>query len=133
MIELTNTAAQTIQPGQAVSFNSVLLHTGCGECYRKNSNFVRLRPGAIYEVSFSGNIAGTEANPVQLAIALGGSALPETVMVSSSVAANAFNNVSTGTFVGNCCCDFDRITVVNTGTVPVLLSANFNLRIKRVA
>lgn len=135
MIELTNTAAQTIQPGQAVTFNRVLAHTGCGECFDNRVPFsVKLRAqGGNYKVEFSGNIASpTAATPVQLAIALGSVGLPETVMVSTASAANAFNNVSTGTYVKNNCCDNDRITVVNTGTTPVLLSANMNLRIRRV-
>lgn len=132
MIELSNNAAQTIQPGQVVVFNQVKLHTGCGECYREGSNSVKLKARGVYDVEFSGNVASpTAATPVQLAIALGGIALPETVMVSTPDAANAYNNVATGTFVQNGCCDFDRITVVNTGTAPVLLSANMNLRIAR--
>lgn len=132
MIELSNTAAQTVQPGQVVTFNQVKLHTGCGECYRDGTNSVKLRSNGTYEVQFSGNISGTAAGvPVQLAIALGGAALPETVMVSTPAVANDYNNVATGTYVKNCCCDFDRITVMNTGTVPVNLSANMNLRIAR--
>lgn len=135
MIELTNSVAQTIQPGQAVAFDRVLLHTGCGECFTERANnSVKLRNKGIYEVQFSGNIASpTAGTPAQLAIALGGQALPETVMVVTTSAANAFVNVATGTFVKNCCCDFDRITVINTGTTSTLLSANMNLRIKRLA
>lgn len=135
MIELTNSVAQTIQPGQAVAFDRVLLHTGCGECFTERANnSVKLRNKGIYEVQFSANIASpTAGTPVQLAIALGGQALPETVMVITTSAANAFVNIATGTYVRNCCCDFDRITVINTGTTPTLLSANMNLRIKRLA
>lgn len=136
MVELTNSVAQTVLPGQAVTFNTTKLHTGCGECCR-NLNFnnsVRLRANGVYEVQFSGNIASsTAATPVQLAIALDGTALPETVMVSTASAANAFNSVSTGTFIRNFCGDTDRVTVVNSGTVPVLLSANMNLRVKRLS
>lgn len=133
MIELRNSAAQVIQPGAAVALDTIIKHTGCGECYRKGSNFVRLRPGSVYKVEFSGNVSSdTAGTPVQLAIAIGGSALPETVMESTPSAANAFNSVSTGTFIGNCCCGFDQITVVNSGTNPVILSANFNLRIARI-
>lgn len=135
MIELTNTVAQTIQPGQAVTFNRVLTHTGCSECYDSRVPFSvkLLGRGGTYKVEFSGNIASpTAATPVQLAIALGTVGLPETVMQSTASAANAFNNVSTGTFVKNNCCDNDRITVINTGTSPVLLSANMNLRIHRL-
>lgn len=135
MIELTNTVAQTIQPGQAVTFNKVLAHTECGECFDNRVPFsVKLRAqNGIYKVEFSGNIASpTAGSPVQLAVALGAVGLPETVMVATSSVANAFNNVGTGTYVKNNCCDNDRITVINTGTTPVLLSANMNLRIRRV-
>lgn len=134
MIELTNSAAQTIQPGQSVTFDTVVLHTGCGECYRRNTPSVKLRANGIYEVSFSGNVSGTTAGTaVQLAIALGGIGLLETVMVSTPAAANAFNNVSTGTFIQNTCGDYDRVTVINTGTVPVLLAANMNFRVRRMS
>lgn len=134
MIELTNSAAQTIQPGQSVTFDTVVLHTGCGECYRRNTPSVKLRANGIYEVSFSGNVSGTTAGTsVQLAIALGGIGLPETVMVSTPATANAFNNVSSGTFIQNTCGDYDRVTVINTGTVPVLLAANMNFRVRRMS
>lgn len=135
MIQLTNSAAQIIQPGAAVTFNTVQVKSGNCECFNSLvPTSVKLRAQGIYDVHFSGNITGTTAGvPVQLAIALGGAALPSTVMVSTPATANAFNNVSTETLVRNCCCDLDRITVVNTGTVPVTLSANMNLIIKRVA
>lgn len=135
MIQLTNSAAQIIQPGAAVTFNTVQVKSGNCECFNSLvPTSVKLRTQGIYDVHFSGNITGTTAGvPVQLAIALGGAALPSTVMVSTPATANAFNNVSTETLVRNCCCDLDRITVVNTGTVPVTLSANMNLIIKRVA
>lgn len=133
MIELRNSVAQVVQPGAAVTLDTVIAQTGCGEYHRPGSNSVKLRRNAVYEVEFSGNISGdTAGTPVQLAIAIGGQALAETVMVSTPSVANAFNNVSTGTYIGNCDIDFDRITVVNSGTVPVILSANFNLRIRRV-
>ena len=134
MIEVTNSVAQTVAPGAAVTFDRVVAHSGCGECRdRRVPTSVKLTAtGGVYKVEFSGNIASaTAGSPVQLAIALGGSPLPETVMVSTASTANAFNNVSTGTYIRNDCCDFDRITVVNTGTTPVLLSANMNLRIAR--
>lgn len=137
MIELTNTAAQVIQPGQAVTFNTVLRKPcrGGSECFNSQiPTSVKLKACGVYDVMFSGNISGTTAGtPVQLAIALGGYPLPETVMVSTPAAADAFNNVATSTFVSNGCCDCgaDRVSVVNTGTVPVTLSANFNLKIIR--
>lgn len=135
MIELTNSVAQTIPAGGTVTFDTVLLKSGCGECYnRMMPNSVKLRCQGIYEVQFMGNIASpTAATPVQLAIAVGGVARPDSVMVITASAANVFNNISTSIPVKNCCCDLDRITVTNTGTTPVLLSANMNLFIKRLS
>ena len=74
MIELTNSAAQTVQPGAAVTFDTVMLHTGCGECFTKGIPSVKLRAiGGSYKIDFTGNVSGTAANtPVQLSVALGG-------------------------------------------------------------
>lgn len=135
MIELTNSAAQTVAPGAAVTFDTVLKHTGCSECYNHRiPNSVKLTgQGGLYQVAFSGNVSGTEADvSVQLAIAQGPVALPETVMESTPAVANLFNNISTSTYLANDCCDFNRVAVVNTGTVPVLLSANMKLAVIRV-
>lgn len=135
MIELTNSVAQTIAPGAAVTFNTVLKHTGCAEFYNSRiPNSVKLTgQGGLYRVEFSGNVSGDAADTsVQLAISQGPVALPETVMESTPAVANLFNNISTSTYVANDCCDFNRIAVVNTGTVPVLLSANMKLAIMRV-
>lgn len=132
MIELRNSTAQVIQPGAVVALDTIINWTGECECYRQGTNSVKLRGNGIYKVEFSGNVSSaTASTPVQLAIALGGVALPETVMVSTPSTANVFNSISTGIYVVNCCGDFDRITVVNSGTTPVTLSANFNLRISR--
>ncbi len=134
MIELTNNVVQVVQPGQSVAFNTVVLHTGCGECYRHNTPSIKLRANGIYEVAFSGNITGaTAGTPVQLALALGGVGLPETVMVSTPATANAFNNVATSTFVQNTCGDYDRVTVVNTGTTAVTISANMKFSVRRLS
>lgn len=136
MIELSNSVAQVIQPGQAVTFDTVITKCGSAECFNKQiPTSVKLTAKCgQYFAEFSGNISGTAAGvPVQLALAIAGSPLKETVMVSTPSAANAFNSVSTGTNIKNQCCDLNRVSVVNTGTVPVLLSANMNLRIWRRA
>lgn len=135
MIELTNSAAQTVQPGAAVTFDRVLKHTGNAECFNPRiPNSVKLTGrGGLYRVSFGGNISGDTADvSIQLAIAQGPVVLPETVMESTPSVANAYNSVGRSTYVSNDCCDFERIMVVNTGTVPVLISANMNLTIIRV-
>lgn len=134
MIVLSNLAAVTIQPGQAVPFNHVILHSGCGECHnRQLPNSVKLRAhGGIYSLGFSGNIASPTAGAaMQLAIAVGGQPLVETAMNSTPSTANVFNNISTETRFGGCCEDLDRVTVVNTGTVPVILAPNSAFVVER--
>lgn len=132
MIELRNSSAQIIPAGGTVALDTVIRKCGCGESYYQGLNFVRLTTSGLYKIEFSGNITGTTAGTgVQLAIALEGVGLPEAVMEYTPATANAFGNVSTGTTVANCNIDVNKISVINTGTEPVTLSANFNLRIFR--
>lgn len=137
VIVLSNTIAQTIQPGQSLTFNAKILHTGCGECYRDGSGAVGLRSAnGIYNCAFKANIASeTTALPIQLALSINGSPLLETTMISTPETANVFNNVSCETAVSTCCCNggTGSITVTNTGVNPVVVDANPSLYIKRVA
>lgn len=135
MIELSNSTAQTLAVGQAMTFDTVILKTGSSECHRKNTGSVKLcAKGGIYQAYFSGNISGATADTaVQLNMSLGGDILPETIMIATPSAADALNNVATTVSIKNCCCDYDRITVVNTGTTAVTVGANPTLFIKRIA
>lgn len=134
MIELSNLTAQTISPGQAVTFDRVIVRTknGC-ECFNSQiPTSVKLCQRGIYDISFSGNIAGDAAAAVlQLAIAVGGSPLVETGMNSVSAAAGDLNNVSTRTLLQNTCCDLDRVSIVNTGATSVTLAPNSSFVIIR--
>jgi hypothetical protein len=122
------------QAEQSITFDKVLLKTGCAECHRENTGSVKMRANGIYEVSFAGNISGAVAGtPVQLAFQLGGVTLPETTMVSTPGAANASNNVATSTLIKNCCGDYDRITVTNNGTADVTVAANSAFIVRRLA
>lgn len=133
MIVLSNTLAQTLAVGESITFDRVILHTGCGECHRANSQSVKMRAHGIYEIHFSGNISGTAANPVQLSILVGGEPLPETTMIVTPAAAGDQFNVATATAVKNCCGDYDRVTITNTGTAPVLVETDTLLFVKRVS
>lgn len=134
MIELSNTMTQTINPGQALTFDATILKTGCAEAHRTNSGIVTLRADcAIYEVHFAANVSGTAAGPVQLAIALDGEPLVETTMISTVAAAGDLNNVATATLVKTGCGCCGRITVVNNGLSIVVVGANPALFVKRVA
>lgn len=138
MIELSNTTAQTVPVGQAITFDTVIWKTGCKETFRRLSsvvNFVGNQCGcnSIFQVEFSGNIGGaTAGTPVQLQIAQGGAPLPETVMIATPAAANDLNNVSKTTRVpgGE---NNGGITVINTGTTELTLGAGANLLIYCVA
>lgn len=131
MIVLSNSASQTLAPGATITFDDVLLHTGCGECHRQNTGSVKLRANGIYEVNFSANISGaTASGPAQLVITIGESPLLETTMQSS---VTGFNNVSTSTAVKNCCGDYDRVAVKNSGTTTITVGPNSVFFIKRVS
>lgn len=133
MIVLSNTTAQTLAPGQSITFDKVVHKSGCAECHRPGIASVKLRCQGVYAVDFSGNVTSTVAGTVQLVIELGGDPLNETTMKSTPAATGDFNNVSSGTKVRNCCGDYDRITVTNNGTIDVVVDANSNLRIGRLS
>lgn len=129
MIVVSNTTAQTVEPGDTLVFNEVIMRRGNCECHRKGSGSVKLRSNGVYEIHFSANIDGATADaPAQLALNLGESPLLETTMTSS---ATGVNNVATTTALFNCCGDYDRVSVKNIGTVPVTISPNPSLVIHR--
>lgn len=133
MIILTNTASQVLAPGQSLTFNTKVLHTGCAECFRDNSGTVTLRMSkAIYEINFSADIGATAAGTAQLSIYLNNSPMVETTMISTTNAAGDLNNVAKNTAVQTYCCGPENITVVNTGETSINVS-DPSLFIKRVA
>lgn len=134
MIVVSNTTAQTLTPGQSITFDSVVFRTRNGaECHRDNSNFVRMRARGVYAVAFSGNIGATAQGIAQIAIQLGGSTLPETTMISTTAAAGDLNNVATETRVPTCCGAGMNLTVTNTGTTDITIGANTAFVVNRVA
>lgn len=135
MIVLSNTVAQTLAPGQAMTFDTEVLHTGCAECHRNNSGAVIFRAnGAIYECKFGANIGSTEVGDAQIALVVNGAPLLETTMIHTTATAGDLNRVSCDTAVKTCCgTGGESVTVVNTGTTTVNVGANPCLFIKRVA
>lgn len=134
MIKLTNLAAQTIQPGQSVIFNTVMKKSGCAECFRLGTGSVKLckRP-ASYEAVFQANVTTETAGVAQLSFELSGDILPESTMVRQIATANDFDSISLSDLISVNCCDFDRLTVTNTGTIPVVISTNPLFYVKRVS
>ena len=71
MIELTNTAVQTVAAGQSVVYNATAVKGGCAERHRAGSAQVVLTKPGRYLVGFSGNIAiptGGAAGEISLAL-----------------------------------------------------------------
>lgn len=135
MLELSTTAEQTVAVGQAITFDVAVWDKGCAENWRRLTSAVVfndcLPNTSIFDVRFSGNVGGTTAaTAVQLSLTQGGTALPETVTISVPAATTDFNNVHNGTWVPG---DAGNLTIVNTGTTPIVIGAGFNLRVNRVA
>lgn len=135
MIELSNLTAQTLQPGQALTFDTVLLKSGNCECWnRQLPQSVKLKApcGAIYELTFTGNVTSTTAGAaLQIAMAVANQPLKETAMNSTPAAANNLNNVHATTLFRNACGDANRISIINTGLVPVTIAPNSAFVIQR--
>ena len=134
MIKLTNLTAQTVQPGQSVTFSTIMKRSGCAECFRLGTDSVKLckRP-ATYEAYFQANVTTEAVGVAQFSFALAGDTLPESTVVRQITTANAFDSISLQDLISVNCCDFDRLTVTNTSAVPVVISTNPLLYIKRVS
>lgn len=133
MIELSNLTAQTLQPGQSLTFDNVVLRTrnGC-ECFNQQiPQSVKLCERGIYDVSFSGNITGAAAASLQIALSVSGNPLRQSAMNAVPAAVGNLVNVSTRNLVNNCCCDLNRIGIINSGTTPVTIAPNSALVIIR--
>lgn len=146
MIVLSNSAAQVIPVGGTVTFDISVLHTGCdskgcggSEYHRKNSDAVRLRGKSrccpsIFDVFFKGNLTSeTAGTDVRLAIAINGTPLDETTMVTTMGTANSFENMAAMTALKVRPSEDVTLSVVNNGTTPVTIDANAALYVRRIA
>lgn len=125
MIQLTNSAAITLTAGQTAVFNTVLIdNESCATCTRPGTGSIKMCQCGTYEVRFSGNI-GTSgaAGTAQLSIALSGAPYAPSVVLSETSTAGNLNAVEKTFWVDNCCGDYSRLTVVNTGTTSVTIGA----------
>ena len=135
MIILTNSSSLTLGPGQSATFDTVLLHTGCAESFRKGSGTVLLTArNAIYDISVGGNIGATAVGNANLTVFLNGSPMTETSMNSATTAVGDTNSVYRETGVRTCCCGnfSDAIMITNNGETTIVLE-NSLLKIRRVA
>ena len=132
MIELINTAVQTVPDGQSVVYNPAAVRSTCGkERHRPGSAFVTLLPPGRYEVTFSGNIAvptGGTVGEISLGITQDGEVLGGSLM---RVTVEEYFNVSTQHYVDTYCQCCVNVGVQNTSGIPILVD-NPNLTIVRV-
>lgn len=133
MIVVSNTAEQTLAPGQTLIFDEIVTQSGCSRCCgRRNTGAVKLQGNAQYNVFFSANVGGTTAAaPVQLSVVYDGSPLPETTRISTPAAVGDLNAIAAATVIKTCCGCGGSITVVNTGTNPVVVAPNSALMVDR--
>lgn len=125
MVVLSNTTEQTLQPGQAITFDVLVTNSGCGESARSGGPLNLKCGNAVYELFFKTNLTGpTAAVPLQMSIALGGLALPETTMIYTPAAADAVGSVATKTYVKTLGDNAsNQVTVINSGTNPITIPA----------
>lgn len=128
MIELTNTAIQTVEPGATAILDTTVFRTGRDVCHRDGSGLVQTSGRgtccnpAKYRVALSGNIGGGAGTQANVAITLNGEVLPETLRVATITAAtDVFPFAAQTNFCdcGGCC---DTVAIKNTGTTPITLS-----------
>lgn len=134
MVVLKNTTAQTLQPGQSITFDDLVTWSGNGECARSGGPVGLRFPFAIYKLFFKGLVTGdTAGTAVQLAIALGGAPLPETTMIYTPAVAGAIGTVTAETYVRTCNAMSNTVTVTNNGTTAITIQPNSCLTVIRSA
>lgn len=109
MIEVINTAVQTVGVGQSVVYNATAAKGGCAERHRVGSALITLLKPGRYLVGFSGNIAiptGGTAAEISLGITQDGEVIAGSRMRATPSAVENYFNVSTQHYVdvyGGCC------------------------------
>jgi hypothetical protein len=124
MIELINTAVQTVAIGQSVLYNTVAVHSGCAERHRPGSAQIVLTKPGRYLVAFSGNIAvptGGTVGEISLGIAQDGEILGGSLMRVTPAAVEEYFNVATQHYVDVFCSCCVPVSVQNTSGQPILV------------
>lgn len=135
MIELINTAVQTVQPLQAVVYNEAVYRSRrCAEGYRGDGGLVKLTEPGIYRVTFNGNIAvptGETVGEISVAIAADGEVLAGTTARVTPAAVENYFNVAPNTLVRVPCGCCTPVSVRNTSDIPILVD-NPNIVVARI-
>lgn len=133
MIVLCNTTAQTLKPGESLIFDNTVIQSGSAEHHADNSaSVLMLKPG-MYEIHFTGNVAGvTDESTMMLGVRVGSNTLLETTMMNTACLKECYSNVAAATIV-RCGTKGTDIGVTNIGAVPIVIAPHSSIFIKRVA
>lgn len=133
MIVLCNTTAQTLKPGESLIFDNTVIQSGSAEHHADNSaSVLMLKPG-MYEIHFTGNVAGIEDDSTtKVAVRVGPNTLSETTMMKTVCLKEQYSNVAAATIV-RCGTKGTDIGVTNIGAVPIVIAPHSSIFIKRVA
>lgn len=135
MIELINTAVQTVPVGQSVVYNNAVYRSrGGSESYRGDGGQIKLTRPGTYRVTFTGNLAvptGETVGEISVAITQDGEVLNGTIArVTPAAVEEYFNVVAQTLVVVNCNCCVP-VAVRNTADIPILVD-NPNINVVRV-
>ena len=133
MIVLCNTTAQTLKPGESLIFDSTVIQSGCAEYHSDHSSSVLILKPGMYEIHFTGNVAGIEdESTLRLGIRMGSNTLSETTMMKTVCHKAHYSNVAAATIV-RCETKGKDIGVTNIGAVPIVIAPHSSIFVKRVA
>lgn len=133
MIVLCNTTAQTLKPGESLIFDNTVIQSGCAEHHSDHSSSVLILKPGIYEIHFTGNIAGIEdESTLRLGLRVGSNTLSETTMMKTVCHKEHYSNVAAATIV-RCESKGKDIGVTNIGAAPIVIAPHSSIFVKRVA
>lgn len=133
MIVLCNTTAQTLKPGESLIFDNTVIQSGCAEHHSDHSASVLILKPGIYEIHFTGNVAGIEdESTLRLGIRVGSNTLSETTMMKTVCHKEHYSNVAAATIV-RCEAKGKDIGVTNIGAAPIVIAPHSSIFVKRVA
>lgn len=133
MIVLCNTTAQTLKPGESLIFDDTVIRSGCAEYHSDHSSSVLILKPGIYEIHFTGNVAGIEdESTLRLGIRVGSNTLSETTMMKTVCHKEHYSNVAAATIV-RCETKGKDIGVTNIGAAPIVIAPHSSIFVKRVA
>lgn len=139
-MELITTEVQTVNPDNAVLFQTATTSGSSSIWWRIGSGIVTLRGlgpqmRARFRVAYHCNVAlstGAEIEPIELAVRVNGEALGSSRAVSTPAAVGDFNSIGSSTYVdvaAGCC---TQVSLGNIGTTDIDVE-NVSFIVERVA